>query len=303
MEASGILKDIIQYQETDKKASTHFALCKDNKIRYFIDLKEGKKRLSANISHYSKRLGLLMKLLNYLPFEVIKAAKLGYFVEANFCREIDEYITKKSKPGCKYNIIVGTYDNKQKLVVQLWENKKSQAVYYKIGNKCSAKEMLTEIEYLKSSAKYNTFAVPELIHAQTMDNNYEYNIQITREFSGEKVEPILTDDIFMIYKELVMSKGIEVIDSISYGFSHGDFAPWNLKKCKNGYVLFDWEHCGTRFYGFDLIHFIYQIEYLLNNRSEEEAFELALGQAQQCDKNISNKNIKELFFDEYRKIH
>ena len=44
------------------------------------------------------------------------------------------------------------------------------------------------------------------------------------EFVGDKVEPILTQEIVEIYEELSKDKknGLE--------FSHGDFAPWNLKR-------------------------------------------------------------------------
>lgn len=76
-----------------------------------------------------------------------------------------------------------------------------------------------------------------------------FNIQITKEFVGDKVEPILTQEIVEIYEELSKDKknGLE--------FSHGDFAPWNLKRNGDKYTLFDWEHCGYRMPGFDLMHY------------------------------------------------
>ena len=69
----------------------------------------------------------------------------------------------------------------------------------------------------------------------------------------DKVEPELTEDIVRIYEELAGQK--KVIDGVECEFSHGDFAPWNIKKNGKQYTVFDWEHCGYRMKGFDLIHY------------------------------------------------
>lgn len=91
-----------------------------------------------------------------------------------------------------------------------------------------------------------------------------FNIQITKEFVGDKVEPILTQEIVEIYKELSKDKknGLE--------FSHGDFAPWNLKRNGDKYTLFDWEHCGYRMPGFDLMHYATIVQKVLNGKELSE---------------------------------
>lgn len=87
---------------------------------------------------------------------------------------------------------------------------------------------------------------------------------------GDKVEPILTQEIVEIYKELSKDKknGLE--------FSHGDFAPWNLKRNGDKYTLFDWEHCGYRMPGFDLMHYATIVQKVLNGKELSEAIGITM---------------------------
>ena len=62
------------------------------------------------------------------------------------------------------------------------------------------------------------------------------------------------------------------MDGTEYEFSHGDFAPWNIKKASDGYIVFDWEHCGYRVKGFDLMHYCVVSKMMLNGKSMKDAF-------------------------------
>lgn len=301
MIGTGILESSIEYKQTSKKSATHFVLCNRDKIRYFISLEGGKKRLAENISSYSKKLFILLKIIRFIPFKLMELLRLGYFTDAKLDDEISKFIDNKNRNY--WNVIVGTYDDKQKIVIQLWNNKRTCSTYYKVGNIYSNKEMLTEIDFLNENNFYKTFKVPKIIKSQKINNNNKFNIQSTEEFVGSKVEPYLTNDIYEIFKEIVYSKGINMIDDIPYGFSHGDLAPWNLKKIKNEYVLFDWEHCGIRFYGFDLIHYVFQVENLLNGKSKEESIDSAINQILKIDKdfkNIDRNKLKNMYFEEVK---
>jgi Phosphotransferase enzyme family len=49
--------------------------------------------------------------------------------------------------------------------------------------------------------------------------------------------------------------------------AHGDFAPWNLLRTKDGWVLLDWEHASSRPPFFDLWHYLLQAHSLLGRPS------------------------------------
>jgi Phosphotransferase enzyme family len=49
--------------------------------------------------------------------------------------------------------------------------------------------------------------------------------------------------------------------------AHGDFAPWNLLRVKDGWVLLDWEHASIKPPFFDLWHYLLQSHSLLGRPS------------------------------------
>lgn len=267
MADSGIIKEVLNLEKVNKSQATHFALCNGDVIRYLVDLNGGKKRLSGNISTYSGKLGLLMKIINILPLSALKAGKLGYFVKVSLENSVEG---QRKKTGTKaWNVIVGTYDEKQKLVLQCF-NKTGEAAFIKIGNKATDKEMVAEIKFLAEERKYQNFDIPVMIDYCLRNDRRRFNIQVTKEFHGDKVEPVLNSEIVEIYKELSQNRK----DSLE--LSHGDFAPWNLKICDGRYTLFDWEHCAYRIPGSDLMHYAAIIEVVLNGKSYSEAYDIGL---------------------------
>lgn len=272
MSDSNILQQAVKIEKVNRKKATHFVLCNGDKIRYLIALKGGKKRLSKNISAYSGKLGLLMRLLNYIPFSLLKTVKMGYFVKADLHSAIQGEVIKVHSQT--WNMIVGTYDEKQKLVLQCFSKNKPLASFLKIGNQATETEMMSEIDFLELDHNYHSFKIPRILGCKKKDDECPFNLQITEEFVGNKVQPIINDDIIEIYREI--SKRKKVVYGLEYEFSHGDFAPWNIKKNASGYVVFDWEHCGYRIKGFDLMHYATIIEIVINGKSLTEACELGL---------------------------
>lgn len=315
MSLKGILDDVIKIKATTRNNATHFALYNSGKIRYLIALEGGKKRLATNLSSYSKKLLILVKMLNIVPFFLLRVGKLGDFVEVELHDEISDYIyttVQKFYDMEKYrwNMIAGTYDNKQKLVIQCFYQNKP-VIYFKVGNQSSDKEMVSEINFLKKESKFHTFDIPKIIESRLISEEHRFNILVTKEFSGDKVEPVLTKDIYEIFQEIStyryedVNKNNEEKDGVHYTFSHGDFAPWNLKLNNSRYVVFDWEHNGIRFYGFDLIHYVFQVESLLNGKSKEEAIEIAISTFKEYDKNcvLEKEMLKNLYFEECKKTY
>lgn len=292
---SGILEQALKIEKTKKKNASHFVLCNGDKIRYII-APAGKKRLSQNISTYSGKLGLLMKYLNYIPFWMLEKAQLGYFAKIELHSEIEKAFKQTSKSV--WNMIVGTYDEKQKLVMQCFGNDTEDAIFIKIGNSATVKEMIAEMDFLGKRGAYRTFEIPELVSAIKAGGGNPFNLQLTREFKGEKVEPVLTEDIVEIYKEISAIKFGE--QPAGYEFSHGDFAPWNIKKTGNRYTVFDWEQCGYRMAGYDIMHYVTVIGVALNNLSFEDAYESGI---KEIRKYIPEFEIdKEAFLNEFRRL-
>lgn len=296
MSDSGILQQAVKIKRVNRKQATHFALCNGDKIRYLIAMKGGKKRLSGNILTYSGKLGLLMKLLKYLPFAALKNIKLGYYVRAELRPVIKDEVRRLNSDA--WNMIVGTYDEKQKLVLQCYRKDKLLADFVKIGNKATEKEMLAEIEFLNEKHSYQSFEIPVILGSRILNSECPFNLQITEEFVGDKVEPELTEDIVRIYEELAGQK--KVINGVECEFSHGDFAPWNIKKNGKQYTVFDWEHCGYRMKGFDLMHYATIVEMVIHGKTLEDAFGQGLKNIHIFEPGFSVD--KKVFLDEFRRL-
>ncbi|MCD8096233.1 MAG: hypothetical protein LUE12_08925 [Ruminococcus sp.] len=291
---SGILDQALKIEKTKKKDASHFVLCNGDKIRYII-APAGKKRLSQNVSTYSGKLGLLMKYLNYIPSWMLEKAGMGYFAKIELHPEIEKAFKQTGK--ITWNMIVGTYDEKQKLVMQCFGNDEDDAVFIKIGNSATEKEMSAEMNFLGKPESYRTFEIPQLITAIKADDSNLFNLQLMREFKGEKVEPVLTEDIVEIYKEISAIKHEDVVTPKGYAFSHGDFAPWNIKRTGNSYTVFDWEQCGYRTVGFDLLHYMFSVNIRLRGMDRDIAYKTAI---EEIHKYISGFEIpREDFLKEY----
>lgn len=267
MADSGIMKDVLRIEKINKSQATHFALCNGEVIRYLIDLNDGKQRISKNISTYSGKLGILMKMINIVPFYFFKVVNIGCFVRVKLEHSVEEQ--RKQTDTKFWNVIIGTYDKKQKLVMQCFD-KTGDATYVKIGNQATDKEMATEIRFLAEGRRFQTFDIPTMKGYCLRENGNQFNIQVTKEFYGEKVAPEITPEIIALYMELSGEKR----DGLA--FSHGDFAPWNIKRTRGRFVLFDWENCGYRMEGFDIMHYATIIEMVIGGKNVSSAFDCGL---------------------------
>ena len=296
MKDSGILQQAVEIEKVKRKQASHFALCNGGRIRYLIAIDGGSKRLSDNISTYSNKLGLLMKLLRYLPFAFLKEIKLGYYVNATLHPALEEEVQQRHPDA--WNMIVGTYDEKQKLVLQCYSRNNPLSTFVKIGNSATEKEMRAEIDFLNTRHTFSSLSIPTILGSKEKNANCPFNILITKEFVGEKVEPELTADIVRVYKEIAGNK--KVVNGVKYEFSHGDFAPWNIKKNGNQYTVFDWEHCGYRVEGFDLMHYATIVEMVVRGRSIPEAFDIGRACIKQY---LPEFNInRDAFINEFEKL-
>jgi hypothetical protein len=285
---------IIMASRVSPDRATHFAIYNGNYVRYYIALSEGVgksagRRLAKNISAYSDKLGMLMKLLGIVPYRILQFAHIGAFVRLEVDGQIDEALDKVCQDVLKEdkiwsNVIVGSYVEKQKVVFQCFSKKPNKSsIYMKVGGFKVNDEMYAETAYLKNPIQSHLFTSPSLCFVEQIGDGKKYNIQVTEEFTGAKVEPKITPEIYEIFREISDSKKQVLPSGEMLAFSHGDFTPWNMKKENNKYIVFDWEYCGMRFYGFDLIHFLWQIENKLNKKTSREAIKMAIQNAKEID--------------------
>lgn len=103
MQDSNIVSQVVKIENTNRKSATHFALCSGMHLRYLIDLDGGAKRLSENISTYSKKLSLLMQFINIIPFPILNRMKLGYFAKVELNKEVEACRQNAQKKALEYD--------------------------------------------------------------------------------------------------------------------------------------------------------------------------------------------------------
>lgn len=274
---SGILQEALQVQRCRAKDATHFVLCKGNKIKFFIHLQGGEPHLLKCVKAYSGALALLLKLLPIIPYRSLQMAGLGYYAKVNAHAAIQKCIPS----GQSYNILVGTYDSAQKLVLQCFNTTQGECTFIKVGNAGSAEQMEREIKFLQAEHNFRRFSIPQISAFRLRSETEPFNIQVTQEFHGEKTEPVMTPELYAITREIAGES--TVTDGREYEFTHGDFAPWNIRTTASGYTVFDWEHCGLRPKGYDAAYFIIMTEVALRGCSFAEAFETAVSTLREID--------------------
>lgn len=247
---SGILEQALQCEPCARCHATHFVLCKGGKMRYLISLQGGVAPLTRSLVAYGGKLALLMKLLRLLPYRLLTAAHMGYFAKVSLHPAIAAMVPERHE----WNMLVGTYWPKQKLVLQCFRKGEPHCVFVKVGNAASAAEMHTEMDFLAAPHHFRLIGLPEVLAMRRAEGDCPFDILVTREFRGAKVKPILTEDIYRMYQELSADRRTE--NGQTLALSHGDFAPWNIRKQGDRYIVFDWESCAFRPVGHDIVHFL-----------------------------------------------
>lgn len=265
---SGILEEALTMEPACAAQASHFAFHVRGKLRYLIDLQGGRKQLARDNAAFNGVLALLLKILPIIPFFLLRLVGIGHYVKVLLHPAINEVVQQIGSP--RWNLLVGTYNIRQKLVLQCFAEGKP-GIYVKVGNQASAQLMQTEMKFLEEQKNFSTFALPELISCHYQNAQSPFNIQVTKKFCGTKVEPLISQDIIRIYQEVASSAGDERTE-----FSHGDFAPWNIRKTEDAYLLFDWEYCGIRPKGYDLVYFGVISNVSLANMRFDAAFDKTL---------------------------
>lgn len=290
---SGILSEALDIVRCDRKEATHFVVQHGNRLKFLIELKSGIGYLKRTIAAYDTGLILLLRLISFIPKQLLILAKLGFFAKVKLHPTIAEHVPANAR----YNILVGTYDNAQKIVLQCFSQSNNDCIFVKVGNKGSQEQMERETQFLKNAKNYNTFAIPTLLASESMREGSPFSIQVTKGFNGNKVPLKMTAELFRISKEIA-GDSINV-DGEPHTFSHGDFAPWNIRKEGDTYTVFDWEHCGLRPVAFDVVYFCLMIEIALHHRTFDIAYDRAIRTVKQFAPDLAPN--KELILSHFRK--
>lgn len=291
--------------ELKSKSKTHFAIFNGKQIKYLIDVNDKnyynnliKNQSSYSINHriFKYLIKLLPNILSILPSKV-KGCNVKINKDLKSC--LNNNINDKV---IGYNYIIGTEGKHQKIVVQAVCEDKN--IYIKMGNNNTKELIINESKVYKILNNLDLcFITPTLLFEHSENG---ININALSEVKGNEVTTQFNEDILRLYKEISnikydLNQKNEIIE---LEFSHGDFAPWNIKKYNDKFIVYDWEYAKMRFKGYDVIHYIFQVQYLLNKLPMEEALDKAITNAKKYVtylERLDNSYIKNLYLDE-RKI-
>jgi hypothetical protein len=146
--------------------------------------------------------------------------------------------------------------------------------FFKWGDsKIAIESIKNEIEIYTELSNYPI--VPKILQYQISEKEAFYTTQIVKgtkypylEITGEVLG--LTDEIAQLNPLKAINYCIS--DKLLRSFNHGDFCPWNMiiDDKTNEIRIIDWEFCGIYLKGFDLLYFIFCIEFQVKKNSSPE---------------------------------
>lgn len=275
---SGIIADALRIEPCPASMATHFVICKGAQLRYIIS-KGGESAVMRSVVSYGGKAAMLLKLLSFVPKCVLAGVKLGFWANVEAHESIRAFIPQKSR----WNVLVGTYCEKQKLVFQCFQEPHEECLFVKVGNRASELEMQAEMSFLsRNYPHFRKVELPQMIQSQFRSEHCPFNIMVTREFRGDKADIRLTQDVVDLWREIADVRQTDA-DGKHLEFSHGDFAPWNLRSKGKHYIVFDWEHCGMKPHSYDLLYWAVVTRLARCGMNFEEAYKAAVAELRQYD--------------------
>lgn len=249
------------------------------KVYLAIDSLSIKRKSFELYNPFSKKAQFLKKIAYLFSyFHIFKAEK------SNFISFLEEKYNKKFISS----LYIAT--DKNKVILQLQSDGKVFG-YLKIAiSKLGNKKLQNELYALDTLANINKIDILD------KGNFNGYNFFISKKIEGNfgyvsnvELKNILNKlergkyyyfnehpRVLSIYNHLLNVKNSEYIkifnsinipEKLQLVYEHGDFAPWNIIKNDNSYLLFDFEYFvedGLEF--FDIVKYYYQIEILIKKQ-------------------------------------
>jgi hypothetical protein len=279
---------------------SHVVVTQSGEVRYIIhNSSVGKKAFLRTFRPYSKLKKLFGQFIKICSIGSLKFIKGFSTATVRLNEDILKYLATLDIESEIFNILIGTYDEFQKIIIQILCN--GSIYYLKVGDSSSLTLMLSEIGFLKEGLSFTNFDVPKYVSSKTSKNQ---NILVTEHFEGKKQQSIFDKKIFKCWEEICNLYEFKEEKGIRMAFSHGDFTPWNIILRDGKPLIYDWEYCGYRFYGFDIIHYNFQVERLINGNSTSEALEMAIDKVKNIDiylSQMSKEQLKKLYIEEMGK--
>jgi len=115
--------------------------------------------------------------------------------------------------------------------------------------------------------------VPQLKINEKVD--HAFSLIKTDVLQGEKIKYLAINDQIMDLLFIMSAQKVKGIRNFNSGllhcFAHGDFCPWNILNNNGSLKVFDWELAGDYPLGYDLFTYIFQYEFLVNEKMRFES--------------------------------
>ena len=203
-----------------------------------------------------KKINLYQKLFT---FHLSNDSKLYKIIE----RFID------SDPDYVWAINRGTESIYQKttglIISGKCSGKPNRAFFFKWGDSKLAIDSIKNEIAINNDIKQYPFA-PKMLEFYSNENEAFYTTEIIH---GSKYAYLtINAEIISLIKEIQILQPAVAInyclsDALIQSFHHGDFCPWNLIQEDKTNIIkaIDWEFCGIYPKGFDLLYFIFSVEF------------------------------------------
>jgi hypothetical protein len=176
-----------------------------------------------------------------------------------------------ANPDYIWAINRGTKSRYQKTTGLFISREPSKDFFFKWGNSKLAIESIKNEIAIDKELKNHSFA-PKMLQFQINENEAFYTTAIIR---GTKYKSLdINSNILALIHEIQSMQPQQAVnyyphDKLITSFHHGDFSPWNLILEDDTQIIkaIDWEFCGIYPQGFDLLHYIFSVEFLIKKNS------------------------------------
>lgn len=226
---------------------------------YFPNVREDKKYLYGLYSPFGGRLSRIYWFL-FRRYSLVR--KLTRVREENLDFPYD-LIKKAERNDSLMSFSLGSPGREQKISILGCDYSSNQPFFAKFSQKPDARVLtINEIKVLQMLQGTNL--VPDMYFHEVTD---DYVFLKTACISGRRPDRVamnaeLLSLLYLLGQLSVAASGGG--NRLKYGFSHGDFCPWNMLVTEDGLRLIDWEMAAERPLGYDLFTYIFQTTFLLN---------------------------------------
>jgi len=182
--------------------------------------------------------------------------------------QIKEYVT----PNSILAFNLGTIGVEQKITVLGIDEMTKSSFFIKYATSEIACKNVTNEGLVLQQLSHLSF-VPRL-YMNSKENN-EFSLIKTSVLKGEKVtqRPVDGHTLELLYSlaEQKIKSSRNYSSGLRCSFAHGDFCPWNMLISDGNLKVYDWELAGQYPLGYDLFTYLFQYEFLVEEKTRFES--------------------------------